>query len=109
MTARILGGKAIAETIKAEVTAEIRHLEQKYGFRPGLAVVRVGDDPASAVYVGSKVKTSEELGIISEHRHLSAQTPHSELLAIVKELNDRDEIDGILVQLPLPSQIDALG
>lgn len=107
MTAHILGGKATAEAIKVEVAAEIRQLEQKYGFRPGLAVVRVGEDPASAVYVGSKVRTSEELGIISEHRHLSADTTHGKLLTIVKELNSRDEIDGILVQLPLPPQIDA--
>lgn len=107
MAARILGGKAIAEAIKAEVAAETERLEKTYGFRPGLAVVRVGDDPASAIYVGSKVKASEELGIISEHRHLLTQTPHGDLLAIVRELNGRDEIDGILVQLPLPPQIDA--
>ena len=105
MTARLLSGKTFAEAIKTEVAAEIRQLETTHGFRPCLVVVRVGDDPASAVYVGSKVKTSEELGIISEHRHLSSDTSHDELLAIVLELNDRDEVDGILVQLPLPPQI----
>ncbi len=107
MTARLLSGKTFAEAIKTEVAAEIKQLETAHGFRPCLVVVRVGDDPASAVYVGSKVKTSEELGIISEHRHLPSDTPHDELLAIVRDLNERDEVDGILVQLPLPPQIRA--
>ncbi len=105
MTARLLGGKTFADAIKTEVAEEIRQLKNTYGFRPCLVVVRVGDDPASAVYVGSKVKTSEELGIISEHRHLPSDTLHDQLLAIVRELNERDEVDGILVQLPLPPQI----
>ena len=105
MTARLLSGKTFADAIKTEVAAQIRQLETEHGFRPCLVVVRVGDDPASAVYVGSKVKTSEELGIISEHRHLPSDTSHDELLAIVRELNERDDVDGILVQLPLPPQI----
>lgn len=106
MSARILGGKEIAASIKTEVTVEVAELKDKFGFRPSLVVVRVGEDPASAVYVGSKVKTAEELGIISEHRHLEADATHEEVLQIVKELNERDEVDGILVQLPLPKQID---
>ena len=106
MTARILSGKEIAEAIKREVSEEVGKIEEKYGFRPCLAVVRVGEDPASAVYVGSKVKTAEELGIISEHHHFAAEITHEELLNVVKELNARDEVDGILVQLPLPPQID---
>lgn len=106
MTARILSGREIADAIKSEVAADIAKLEKEHGFRPGLAVVRVGDDPASAVYVGNKVRTSAELGIVSEHHHLDADTPHPEVLAIVKGLNNRDDIDGILVQLPLPSQVD---
>ncbi len=105
MTARFLSGKTFAEAIKTEVAAEIRQIEAAHGFRPSLVVVRVGEDPASAIYVGSKVKTSEELGIISEHRHLPSDTSHDELLAIVTELNGRDDVDGILVQLPLPPQI----
>jgi methylenetetrahydrofolate dehydrogenase (NADP+)/methenyltetrahydrofolate cyclohydrolase len=105
-SARILSGAAIAEQIKAEVSGEVKKLEEKYGFRPRLVVVRVGEDKASAVYVGSKVKTSEELGIISEHRHLPAETSQAELLQIVEELNLREDVDGILVQLPLPKQID---
>lgn len=106
MTAKVLSGKPIADAIKAEVAADITELERAGGFRPGLAVVRVGDDAASAVYVGNKVRTSAELGIVSEHHHLDPSASHAEVLALVKELNERDEIDGILVQLPLPAQID---
>jgi methylenetetrahydrofolate dehydrogenase (NADP+)/methenyltetrahydrofolate cyclohydrolase len=102
MPARILQGKPIADAIKAEVAAEVAALH----FRPGLAVVRVGEDPASAVYVGSKVRTTEELGMYSEHIHLPADIPQSELLSIVRELNGRHDIDGILVQLPLPEHIN---
>lgn len=107
MAARILSGKTIADQIKAEVGDEVKAIFASHGVRPGLAVVRVGEDPASAVYVGSKVKTSEELGIKSEHIHLPAETTHAELLGIIDGLNERDDIDGILVQLPLPPQIDA--
>jgi methylenetetrahydrofolate dehydrogenase (NADP+)/methenyltetrahydrofolate cyclohydrolase len=106
MTAKILSGKEIAEAIKKEVAGDVLELEKNYHFRPCLAVVRVGEDPASAVYVGSKVKTSEELGMISEHHHLPAETAHEEVLKLVEDLNRRDEVDGILVQLPLPKQID---
>jgi len=101
-SARILSGASIAEAIKREVAGEIKTLS----YRPGLTVVRVGEDEASAVYVGSKIKTSAELGIRSEHRHLPADTSQKELLRIVDELNERDDFDGILVQLPLPKQID---
>ncbi len=106
MTAKILSGAEIAEAIKREVAEEVRDLNEKYNFRPGLTVVRVGEDKASEVYVRSKVKTSEELGIVSEHRHLSDRTTQEELLNIVEELNNREDVDGILVQLPLPEQID---
>ncbi|MDQ3490443.1 MAG: bifunctional 5,10-methylenetetrahydrofolate dehydrogenase/5,10-methenyltetrahydrofolate cyclohydrolase [Acidobacteriota bacterium] len=105
MTARILSGKPIADAIKAEVAGEVEQLERTNGFRPCLTVVRVGEDAASAVYVGKKVKTSEELGIISELRHLPVDILHGDLLAIIKELNGRPDVDGILVQLPLPDQI----
>lgn len=104
--AEILSGAPIAEAIKREVAQEVEKLYSEHGFRPGLTVVRVGEDPASAVYVGNKVKTSAELGITSEHRHLPAETSQEELLKIVEELNFRDDVDGILVQLPLPKQID---
>ena len=106
MAAKILGGKEIAEAIKAEIRAEIVDLSEVHGFVPCLAVVRVGDDPASAVYVGNKVKTTEELGLASIHHHLPAAIEHSELLELVRSLNERDDVDGILVQLPLPSQVD---
>ena len=106
MNIKILSGAPIAEAIKKEVAEEVKNLSENHGFRPCLAVVRVGEDPASAVYVGNKVKTSEELGLISEHRHLSAETTQEELLAVVTDLNNRDVVDGILVQLPLPKQID---
>lgn len=104
--AKILSGAPIADEIKREVAEEVNTLIETHGFRPCLVVVRVGEDPASAVYVGNKVKTSQELGLISEHKHLSAETTQDELLKVVQELNERDDVDGILVQLPLPKQID---
>jgi methylenetetrahydrofolate dehydrogenase (NADP+)/methenyltetrahydrofolate cyclohydrolase len=106
MTAQILSGKEIAEAIKREVAEEVAGLAAKHGFRPCLAAVRVGEDSSSAVYVGNKVKTSEELGLVSEHHHLAAETSHADLLRLVRDLNNRAEVDGILVQLPLPKQID---
>ncbi|HEX8639038.1 MAG TPA: bifunctional methylenetetrahydrofolate dehydrogenase/methenyltetrahydrofolate cyclohydrolase FolD [Pyrinomonadaceae bacterium] len=106
MMAKILSGKEIAEAIKREVAAEVRELESEHGFKPLLAVVRVGEDAASAVYVGSKVKTSQEIGMISEHHHLAVNATHEEVLRLVEDLNNRPEVDGILVQLPLPPQID---
>ncbi|MGI8468550.1 MAG: bifunctional methylenetetrahydrofolate dehydrogenase/methenyltetrahydrofolate cyclohydrolase FolD [Pyrinomonadaceae bacterium] len=104
--AEILSGATVAEAIKREVAAEITEMIEKHNARPGLAVVRVGEDAASKVYVGNKVKTSAELGIHSEYIHLPADATHKEVLKIVEELNDRDDIDGILVQLPLPKQIN---
>ena len=106
MGARILSGKEIAEAIKSEAAAEVDRLRADHGLTPCLAVVRVGDDPASAVYVGNKVKTAEAVGIISEHHHLPDDTSHADLVRIVGELNFRDDVDGILVQLPLPNHVD---
>ena len=106
MTARILNGKVISEAIKAEIAGEVKHLEAKHGFRPCLAAVRVGSDPASEIYVGNKVKAAAELGITSEHHHLPEETSQDDLLSIIAGLNKRDEVDGILVQLPLPRHID---
>ena len=106
MTAKLLSGKTFAEAIKAEVADEVSDIRETHGYSPCLVVVRVGEDPASAVYVGSKVKTAEELGIISEHRHMPADTPHDEVIAVIDALNARTDVDGILVQLPLPKQID---
>jgi methylenetetrahydrofolate dehydrogenase (NADP+)/methenyltetrahydrofolate cyclohydrolase len=106
MPARILDGNRIAADIKAEIAAQITTLTAG-GRRPGLAVVLVGDNPASAIYVRGKVKTSEELGIYSEKHTPPASISTEELLEQIHDLNRRDEIDGILVQLPLPPQVDA--
>jgi len=105
MTAQILNGAAVAEKIKQDIAARVRELEPR-GIKPGLAAVIVGDDPGSKVYVGSKVKTCQTLGLRSEKYELSADTTTEQLLALVEQLNRRDGIDGILVQLPLPKQIE---
>ncbi|HEX8178004.1 MAG TPA: bifunctional methylenetetrahydrofolate dehydrogenase/methenyltetrahydrofolate cyclohydrolase FolD [Pyrinomonadaceae bacterium] len=104
--AALLDGARVAEEIKAEAAAEVAALARTHAVQPGLAVVRVGDDPASAVYVRNKVRTSEQLGLHSEQHALPAETTTEQLLALVAALNSRAEIDGILVQLPLPPQID---
>jgi methylenetetrahydrofolate dehydrogenase (NADP+) / methenyltetrahydrofolate cyclohydrolase len=106
MTARILDGSKMAADIRAEVAAEVKIMASS-GLRPGLAVVLVGHNPASEVYVRGKVKSSEEVGIYSE-KHTPAESVNTgDLLKLVGELNRREEIDGILVQLPLPPQVDA--
>lgn len=104
--ARILDGATIAAAIKSEVQEDVKQLALK-GLQPGLAVVLVGHDPASEIYVRSKVKTCGELGIHSELITPEDSITTEELLEIVASLNTRDEIDGILVQLPLPSHVDA--
>lgn len=106
--AGVLDGAKIAEEIKLEVAGGVREFVARYDTNPCLAVVRVGDDAASQVYVRGKVRTSEQLGFRSEHHHLSADTTTDELLAVVDNLNARDDVDGILVQLPLPQQIDEM-
>jgi methylenetetrahydrofolate dehydrogenase (NADP+)/methenyltetrahydrofolate cyclohydrolase len=106
MTAKILAGGKIAEEIRGEVAAEVKAMSA-VGVRPGLAVVMVGHNPASEIYVRGKVKASEEVGLYSEQHTLPESSTTSELLALVEDLNRRDEIDGILVQLPLPPQVDS--
>jgi methylenetetrahydrofolate dehydrogenase (NADP+) / methenyltetrahydrofolate cyclohydrolase len=106
MSASILDGNKIAAEIRAEAAAEVRALAAA-GTRPGLAVVLVGNNPASEVYVRGKVKACEETGIFSEKHTPSANASTEELLELVADLNRRDEIDGILVQLPLPRQVDS--
>ena len=101
----VLDGVAIAAEIKAEVAAEVAALH-RMGVTPGLAVILVGSVAASEIYVRSKVKTCGELGIYSEMRTPSETVTTEELLAMVGELNHRDEIDGILIQLPLPAHVD---
>src|SRR6476469_5478396 len=106
MAATILDGTKIASEIRAEVAGEARALAEA-GMRPGLAVVLVGHNPASEIYVRGKVKSSEEVGLYSEKHTPPDSVTTNELLALIEDLNRRDEIDGILVQLPLPSQVDA--
>ncbi len=106
MSAIILDGVKIAADIKSEVAEEVRELTAE-GLRPGLAVVLAGHNPASEIYVRNKVKTCEQLGIYSEKHTPPDSVTTEELLALVDDLNRRDEIDGILVQLPLPAQVDA--
>lgn len=106
MTARILDGSKIANEIRSEVAAEVRKMSSG-GIRPGLAVVLVGHNPASEIYVRGKVKACEEIGIYSDQHTPPETVTTKELLNLIDELNRREEIDGILVQLPLPEQVDA--
>jgi methylenetetrahydrofolate dehydrogenase (NADP+) / methenyltetrahydrofolate cyclohydrolase len=106
MAATILDGTKIAQQIRAEVAADAKALTG-IGLRPGLAVVLVGHVPASEIYVRGKVKACEEIGLYSEKLTPPESSTTAELLRVVEELNRRDDIDGILVQLPLPPQIDA--
>lgn len=105
LTPRVLDGVAVAAEIKTEVAEAVR-LAAAAGYRPGLAVVLVGENPASQIYVRNKVRTCGELGIYSELHTPPAEITTDALLALVADLNRRDEIDGILVQLPLPAHID---
>src|ERR1700685_4858021 len=102
--ARVLDGTAIAATIKAEVKDEVGRLALQ-GIRPGLAAVLVGHVPASEIYVRSKVKTCEALGLFSELIIPPETVTTEEMLALIGQLNAREDIDGILIQLPLPSQV----
>jgi len=106
VTARILDGNAIRNQIYAELGEEIASL-QKAGVRPGLAAVLVGDNPASQLYVKSKIAACEKLGLASFLLTPPATITTAELLALVDDLNHRNEVDGILVQMPLPQQVDA--
>src|SRR2546421_1367214 len=106
MAATLLDGNKIANQIRAEVAAEVRTISAA-GVRPGLAVILVGKNAASEIYVRGKVKSSEEVGIYSEKFTPADSITTEELLELVLELNQRDEIDGILVQLPLPPQVNS--
>ena len=102
MSAIVMDGKALA----AKVTEEVREKAQALSMRPGLAVIIVGDNPASRVYVNGKKKDCEECGFYSEEHALPGTAGQEELLSLIARLNERDEIDGILVQLPLPEQFN---
>ena len=105
MTTQIIDGKAVAQRIRAQVKEEVAQLAA-HGIVPGLAVVIVGDDPASKTYVRNKKKACAEVGIYSEEHALPGDTTQAELLALVDQLNARADIHGILVQLPLPRHLD---
>lgn len=105
MTAAIISGKQVSDEIRINIAREVAELAER-GVKPGLAVVLVGEDPASQVYVRNKEKSCIELGFHSEVHRLDAGTSQEELLALVADLNSRDDIDGILVQLPLPKHIE---
>ena len=106
MVATLLDGARIAAEVRAEVAAEVRELQARHGLTPGLAVVLVGDDPASAVYVRNKGRACQEAGMASETFILPQETPQQELLALLERLNRDERYHGILVQLPLPTHID---
>jgi methylenetetrahydrofolate dehydrogenase (NADP+)/methenyltetrahydrofolate cyclohydrolase len=106
MTAQIIDGKTIAQQVRAEWKIRADALKAR-GITPGLAVIIVGEDPASKVYVANKIKACAELGLHSEHIVMSADTPEATLLAKITELNNDPKIHGLLVQLPVPKHIDS--
>lgn len=107
-TAQILDGKALAQKIQLQLQEDIQILQSQVGRSPGLAVLMVGDDPASAVYVRNKELACAKIGITSLGRHLPSKTSQEELEKTIEELNQDPRVDGILVQLPLPAHLDAV-
>src|SRR3954463_15654659 len=107
MAARVIDGKAVAGAVKERVKVDLVAFEEEFGRVPGLATVLVGADPASEVYVGMKVRACEEVGIRSIHQQPEASIRQEDLEALVEELNADDEVDGILVQMPLPDHLDS--
>ena len=107
MNAQLIDGKQIAANLRKEIAAKVAERTERGLRLPGLAVILVGSDPASQVYVSHKRKDCEEVGFISRSHDLPASTQQQELLTLIDSLNDDPEIDGILVQLPLPAHLDA--
>lgn len=107
MAAQLIDGKAAAARVRGEVAEGVAEFEAERGHSPGLATVLVGEDPASQVYIGGKIRACEEVGMRSIHRQLEADTAEAELVELIAELNEDDAVDGILVQLPVPEQIDS--
>jgi methylenetetrahydrofolate dehydrogenase (NADP+) / methenyltetrahydrofolate cyclohydrolase len=105
MTARIIDGKAVAKKLRAEYASRVERLKSQHGVQPGIAVILVGDNPASQVYVRNKIRACQETGIHSELHHMPADTPETELMARIDALNVDPKVHGILVQLPLPPHI----
>ncbi|MCL2281459.1 MAG: bifunctional 5,10-methylene-tetrahydrofolate dehydrogenase/5,10-methylene-tetrahydrofolate cyclohydrolase [Dehalococcoidia bacterium] len=106
MTAKIISGTETAKQITAETCQEVAELKTRHGIIPGLATILVGDDPASHVYVGRKVKMCQDIGIHSERYDMPASTSETDLIALLAKLNNNPQINGILVQMPLPKHID---
>lgn len=106
MTAELIDGKAFAAGLRARIAAEVAAMKAAHGITPGLAVVLVGDDPASGVYVRAKGKATAEVGMEGFAHRLPADTPEADLLALIARLNDDPAVNGILVQLPLPKHMD---
>ncbi|MCS6959098.1 MAG: bifunctional methylenetetrahydrofolate dehydrogenase/methenyltetrahydrofolate cyclohydrolase FolD [Pseudanabaenaceae cyanobacterium SKYGB_i_bin29] len=107
MTAQIIDGKAIAQAFQEKIAQRIQQLAPEYGRPPGLAVIMVGNNPASATYVANKEKACQRVGIASFGKHLPANTTQSELRALIEELNSNPLVDGILLQLPVPPHLDS--
>ena len=108
MPARILDGKALAESVRTEVRSGVALFRDRYGRAPGLDVILVGDDPGSVVYTRNKERDSKDVGMRGRLHRLAASTPENELVALVRALNADPAVDGILVQLPLPRHMDAV-
>lgn len=106
--AQLLDGKSIAQSIQAQLADDVTRWQPQYGRAPGLAVVMVGDNPASAAYVRNKEKACQRVGIASYGKHLPTDTTQAELTQLIHALNQDDRVDGILIQLPLPDHLDAV-
>jgi methylenetetrahydrofolate dehydrogenase (NADP+)/methenyltetrahydrofolate cyclohydrolase len=107
MTAKVIDGRVISETMRAEIAADAAAFSAQHGVKPGLSVVLVGTDPASEVYVRMKGKAADAAGFSSRQITLPVDTPHDELIGVIDGLNADPDVHGILVQLPLPKQIDS--
>ena len=107
-TAKILDGKALAETIQTELKAQIQTLQPQIGRPPGLAVLMVGDNPASAAYVRNKERACTKVGIASFGKNFPADATQTEIAQAIQDLNQDERVDGILVQLPLPNHLDSV-
>jgi len=106
MSAEIIDGKAIAAAVREEIARDVAEFTERTGRVPGLATILVGEDPASQVYIANKRKLSVEVGIADLHRHLPASSTHDEIAALLDELNEDDEVSGILLQLPVPKPLN---
>lgn len=107
MTAQLIDGKAIAADLRAQVAEGVAELKSSHRVQPTLAVILVGEDPASQVYVRNKIRQTEEVGMLSVHHRLAADTSQADLEALINQLNADDSVDGILLQLPLPKGLDS--